>query len=321
MEQQTAAAQHLQRVVAPHPSLSLPAAMQPQISWNPVVTVNPVTWSTKVQRMVQAGKDKTFIVIDFDRTITKCYLEDGGRALDCHDILASCPKITWGCKRMMELLMDKYYPIEIDAKMTKEEKIPHMVEWYKLVNQLLAAQDLTRDDVETAVRGCTDFRLRNGVEELFQIAHRNGIPVIVVSAGLGNVIEEVIRQCIRKPSGEVGTPWENVRVLSNTLLWNAEGRFKGHSEPLIHMFNKSLQDAPTSLKHMIAGRHVGLLCGDGLGDLTMADGHDTTTVLRVGFLNEKIDERLEQYCAENAYDRVVLNDGTYEPVLEVLRQL
>lgn len=307
-----------QQLSVPHPILALGA--QASVTWNPVVTVNPVSWNAKVQRMLQAGKDKTFFVLDFDRTITKCYLEDGGRALDCHDILASCPKISWGCKRMMELLMNKYYPIEVDAKMSKEEKTPHMVEWYKLVNQLLAAQGLNRSDVEVAVSGCKDFRLRSGVEELFQIAHRKGIPIIVVSAGLGNVIEEVIRQCIRKPSGEVGSPWNNVRVLSNTLLWNHAGHFKGHSEPLIHMFNKSLQDAPEDVKDLIEGRHVGVLVGDGLGDLTMADGHQTTTVIKVGFLNEKIEERLPSYCADGAYDRVVLNDGTYEPVLDMLRQ-
>lgn len=305
---------------SPHPNLALLTSAQESVSWNPVVTVNPISWNAKVGRMLQAGPDKTFFVLDFDRTITKCYREDGGRALDCHDILASCPKISWGCKRMMELLMDKYYPIEIDAKMTRAEKIPHMVEWYKLTNQLLAAQGLNRTDVEAAVSGCKNFRLRSGVEELFQIAHRKGIPVIVMSAGLGNVIEEVIRQCIRKPSGEVGTPWDNVRVLSNTLLWNPAGQFKAHSEPLIHMFNKGMQDAPQDVKDLIHGRHVSVLCGDGLGDLTMADGHQTTTVLKVGFLNEKIEERMEQYCADGAYDRVVLNDGTYEPVLDMLRQ-
>lgn len=271
--------------------------------------------------MVQAGKENIFFVFDFDRTLTKCYLEDGRRALDGHDILASCPKITWGCKRMMELLMNKYYPIEISQRMSKDEKIPHMVEWYKLVNQLLASQGLTRSDVELAVRSCTDFRLRSGMEEVFQIAHRMDIPIIVLSAGFGNVVEEVIRQCLRKPSGEAGTRWENVRVLSNTLLWNDEGKLREISEPVVHMFNKSLQDAPADVKALIGGRHVGVLCGDGLGDLTMAQGHPITTILKIGFLNERIEERLEQYCLPEAYDKVILGDGTFEPLLEILRHL
>merc|ERR1712000_246988 len=151
--------------------------------------------------------------------------------------------------------------------MSREEKIPHMVEWYRLVNQLLMSQDLTCEDVAMAVTGCRDFRLRSGVEEVFKIAHKNGIPIIVLSAGLGNVIEEVIKQCIRKPSGEIGTAWKNVRVLSNTLIWNRKGHHQGFSEPLIVMFNKGLRAAPSDIKEMLRGRGVGILCGDGLGDL------------------------------------------------------
>lgn len=217
--------------------------------------------------------------------------------------------------------MDKYHPIQTNTRMTKEEKVPYMEEWIQLVNQLLLAQGLTRGDVESAVRNCMDFRLRNGVQELFQIAHSNNIPLIIVSAGHANVIEEVICQCIKKSNGELGTPWDNLLILSNSMLWSHEGRHVGFSEPHLHMFNKDLRAAPPRLQKLIEGRHSGILCGDTLGDLTMATGHSTTSLLKVGFLNDKIDERIEHYCRETAYDRVILGDGTFEPLLEVLRQL
>eukprot|EP00971_Amphidinium_carterae_P167257 3314270-Amphidinium_carterae.1 len=60
----------------------------------------------------------------------------------------------------MEELMDKYYPIEIDPHMSKEEKTPHMIEWYLKVNQLLEAQNFTVDDVHNAVAECKAFSLR-----------------------------------------------------------------------------------------------------------------------------------------------------------------
>merc|ERR1711991_755191 len=163
-----------------------------------------------------------------------------------------------------------------------------MEEWGQLVNQLILAQGLTCGDVESAVRDCMDFRLRTGVQELFQIAHNNNIPLIV--------------------------------ILSNSMVWSREGLHTGFSDPHLHMFNKDLRCAPQKLKEMIEGRHVGILCGDSLGDLTMTIGHTTSTLLKVGFLNDKVDERVEQYCRETAYDRVVLGDGTFEPLLEVLRQ-
>merc|ERR1719331_480406 len=162
-----------------------------------------------------------FWVCDFDRTITRCFLDDNGqRSLDCHDILASIPKITADCKQAMEDMMAYYYPIEIHPTMSREEKIPHMVEWYTKVNELLAAQNLTRDDVVSAVANCQNFAIRQGVDEAFQLAYQKGIPIIVVSAGLGNIIEEVIRQRICKALGTEGEACANVRFLSNTLQWD-----------------------------------------------------------------------------------------------------
>jgi len=264
-----------------------------------------------------------FFVIDFDRTITKCFLENGiDKCLDSHDTMASIPKVTWQCKKTMEILMDKYYPIETDPYMSCEEKTGHMVEWYSLVNALLEAQGILQNDVASAVAECKDFRLRSGVGELFRFAYTAGIPVIILSAGLGNIIDEVVKQCIHKPSGAVGEVWENVRTFSNTLQWNGDAKEKAwFSEPILHPFCKSLKDAPGDIKELIGGRHVAVLAGDSMGDLTMADGVETSEVLKVGFLNERVDERLAKYTGEGGFDRVVLNDGGFDPLLEVLRRM
>jgi 5'-nucleotidase len=287
---------------------------------HPCITPNPTQWARKVKHLLDAGKDKMFIVIDFDRTITKCFLENGDKCLDSHDTMASIPKVTWQCKKTMEILMDRYYPIETDPHMSNKEKTVHMVEWYSLVNALLEAQGILQSDVATAVAECKDFRLRSGVGELFRFAYSAGIPVIILSAGLGNIIDEVVKQCIHKPSGAVGEAWENIRSFSNTLQWDggAKARF---SEPILHPFCKSLKDAPEDIKNLIGDRHVAVLAGDSMGDLTMADGVETSEVLKIGFLNERVDERLTQYTGEGGFDRVVLNDGGFDPLLEVLRRV
>jgi len=286
----------------------------------PCVTPNPTRWAQKVKHLMEAGKDKMFFVIDFDRTITKCFLENGEKSLDSHDTMASIPKVTWQCKKMMEILMDKYYPIETDPDMSNEEKTGYMVEWYSLVNALLEAQGILESDVAKAVAECKDFRLRSGVGELLRFAHSAGIPVIVLSAGLGNIIDEVLKQCIHKPSGAVGEAWENVRVFSNTMQWDKGGRAR-FSEPILHPYCKSLKDAPGDIHELIKGRHVAVLAGDSTGDLTMADGVETSEILKVGFLNERVDERLGKYTSEGGFDRVVLNDGGFDPLLDVLRKM
>jgi len=298
-----------------------PLSSSLQSSAGAIITPNLDVWEAKVAKLLEGGTDSAFFILDFDRTVTKCFLESGERSMDCHEILASIPKVTWQCKRTMEVLLDKWYPIETDPNLSVEQKSAEMTEWYSLVNALLLSQGITRDDVARAAEQCKNFRLRAGVEELFQFALLRGMPVVVLSAGLGNVIEEVLRQHVRKPNGETGTAWPNVRVHSNTLLWDEDGAHIGFSEPIIHPFNKSLQDAPQELHDFVGKRPFSILAGDGLGDLTMTIGSSAVEVLKVGFLNERIDERLTKYTSEGAYDRVVLRDGSFETLLKVLNEL
>lgn len=110
-----------------------------------------------------------------------------------------------------------------------------MIEWYSEVNALLSSQNLTRQDVIEAVANCQDFRLRPGLIEAFGLAYKTGIPIIVVSAGLGNIIEEVVRQNIPMPNGFTGKPGPNVRVLSNCMEWGKCGNHIGFSDPLIRL--------------------------------------------------------------------------------------
>ena len=66
------------------------------------------------------------------------------------------------------------------------------------------------------------------------------------------------------------------------------------------------------------GRSTCIVAGDGLGDLTMAHGHEISCVLKMGFFNERIDERLAKYTASDAFDLVILNDCSFEPFLDVI---
>ena len=81
---------------------------------------------------------------------------------------------------------------------------------HTVCNEWLGRQGLTADHVEKAVESCDHFRFWPGVEELFQSAYCVEIHVVILSAGAGNIIEEVVRQRIRKPSGKTGKAWENI---------------------------------------------------------------------------------------------------------------
>ncbi|RHY29666.1 hypothetical protein DYB32_004974 [Aphanomyces invadans] len=78
---------------------------------------------------------------------------------------------------------------------------------------------------------------------------------------------------------------------------------------LIHCHNKNtavVRDTPF-WDECHSRRNVVLL-GDSIGDVNMTEGLDGKEVLRIGFLNTHIEERMAEYLS--LYDVVIVNDGT-----------
>ena len=62
-----------------------------------------------------------------------------------------------------------------------------------------------------------------------------------------------------------------------------------------------------------------LLLGDSLEDVDMVKGYDYEGLIKVGFLNEKVDENLEKY--KNHYDILIFYDGDMEFVNKMLSEV
>ena len=160
-----------------------------------------------------------------------------------------------------------------------------------------------------------------------RLCRERDVPLVLFSAGLGNVARLVLER--KLPSGVRG---EGVPIVSNWLIFDGEdgegGRLlSGISEPLVHMYNKHGATVKAQLgeqwEGLAAGRRTVLVVGDSLGDATMADGlGEGLSVCRVGFVNTtdatKRAKLLPQY--ERAFDALVLDDGPWSWIThEMLR--
>jgi len=242
------------------------------------------------------------VFADFDRTLTRCFLPCGGRGASAHGVIEGASLLSETFRGQAKQLFDKYYPVEIDEKMSIEEKIPIMNDWYSEMHTLMLGEDVTRANIRRAVTSCDTIQLREGMAEFLQRCQDSSppIPVLIMSAGLGDVIEEFLRQRLPfelKPS---------TMVVSNRMNFDTDGRLIGFSEPLLHMFNKTAAFMPEAGRKLVDGKRHALLIGDSIGDLTMADGLDIEK-FKVGLLNEKVEERLKQY--QELFDVVVTHDG------------
>ncbi|XP_041672718.1 cytosolic 5'-nucleotidase 3-like [Cheilinus undulatus] len=255
-----------------------------------------------LESMVRAGSNTVQVISDFDMTLTR-FAYNGKRCPTCHNILDNSKLISNDCREKLKELLNTYYPIEIDSSRSIEEKLPLMVEWWTKAHELLVQQEIRKDLLAMVVRE-SDAMLREGYQLFFDHLHEHSIPLLIFSAGIGDILEEVIRQA--------GVFHSNVKVFSNYMDFDETGVLKAFKGELIHIYNKregALLN--TGHFHELRTRPNVLLLGDSLGDLTMADGvQDMENILKIGFLNDKVEERKQSYL--DSYDIVLVQDETLE---------
>lgn len=155
---------------------------------------------------------------------------------------------------------------------------------------------------------------RDETDEVFHKLHSEKIPLIVLSAGIGDVVQLIL--------AHENLLTDNVSVVSNFLKVSEDEDglstilgFK--DEKLIHVFNKNENAYIDTHKNVrvttiiyltsnkiifivklnflcccqdthLSGRFNVILLGDSLGDANMDGGIPYNTVLRIGFLNSDL---------------------------------
>ncbi|KAK8771414.1 hypothetical protein V5799_025344 [Amblyomma americanum] len=264
-----------------------------------------------VCKLIKGGPKKLQVVTDFDHTISRSHY-NGKPCRSTHSVLESSSLISEEYRLQAQRIHDKYHPIEIDPNMSTAEKIPHMVEWYSRSHAILVNCGVKKSDIPELVAG-SSIMLRDGCESFFEMLHEHQIPTLVFSAGLGDILEEALRhfQC----------HFPNLKFISNYMQFDEEGNITGFKGELIHMYNKNSCHMTSPEYHQAVKEKTNIvLLGDSLGDIDMlAGGHLQDVVLRIGFLNTKIEERLPQFL--NSFDIVLLDDQTMDVVNGILRKI
>jgi len=194
-----------------------------------------------------------------------------------------------------------------------------MVEWWNHATEVFLAEKFTAEKFkEMVVEANGRVFLRDGCDELFEQCAKFEVPLLIFSAGVGNVIDELVNL------KNLNTA--QMHVIANRLVFDEKTRLASHyerDEP-IHVFNK--QESlifGTPYHAQVASRGNVLLMGDSLGDVNMSQGMEHDTVFRIGFLNVGVGKNVEQFIPEygNKFDIVLIGDGTLNVALAVFRSI
>jgi len=266
----------------------------------------------KKNKMIKEGADKFHVLADFDRTLTMAFDDNGDKVPSVISILRNWNYLSEEYSKEAQKLFDKYHKIEIDPKMSLEEKTKYMREWWKTHYDLLIRSGLKKEHLQKVLNS-GKIVLRKGAEEFFDILHEKNIPLIIISSnGLGHIIDMFLEK--------IGKMYSNIHIITNDLIFNEEGNLIGVEEPIIHSLNKSETSITDKelLKKLNKRKNISLL-GDGIGDLGMVRGFNYETLLKFGFLNYNIEENLERY-KEN-FDVVIIGDGDMSFINDLIKQL
>ena len=252
------------------------------------------------QKNIQLKHENMYVVMDFDGTITK-YTK-----VDSWDVAGQ--GLGEDFKVELARLFNKYRPIELDYKISYEDKCKAMEDWYKQCINLYYKYNLTKNNLDKAIENC-GIEFRDGIKTFFEYMNTKNVPVIILSAGIGNVIEGVLKNnnCY----------YENMYIISNFINFDEKGNIHKFNGEIINSTNKRLDKIQLGIwGKKLENRKYKLLLGDLIEDKNMLKSEEWDTTVTVGFI-EKALENLPKF--QDAFDIVLTNeDANYNKVMKIL---
>ncbi|MFC1598594.1 hypothetical protein ACFL2U_01090 [Patescibacteria group bacterium] len=276
-----------------------------------LIVPNPDKLNNLVEKFQEQGTANIHVLADFDRTLTNCFV-NGEKITSIIAILRKEGYLNEEYTKVTTDLFDKYHPIEIDPQIPAEEKKQKMDEWWRAHNDELIKHGLNKDHLDKVIAS-SKIQFRAGALEFLDILKQQQIPVVIMSSsGLGNyVITRLLKKQNKMTAG--------VHIISNQMEFDEQGTVIGFSEPIIHVLNKDetiLADFPAY--EQVKNRKNVILLGDNIEDVGMVAGFEYDNLIKIGFLNDKVDELADQY-KEN-FDLIITNDSNMNIINELLNQ-
>ncbi len=235
------------------------------------------------------------ILTDFDRTITR------GNSPSSWSLIAKSNLLPDGYIEERNKLFDYYRPIEIDEAIEAAKKNKLMTEWWIKHINLLIKYKLSKDTLEKTIANSNLMIFRAGAKKFLENMAKRNIPVIIISAGIGNFIIHFLE--INKCN------FKNIYIISNFLEFK-DNLATGISNKVIHSFNKNETALPPEIKELIKDRRNIILFGDSVSDIKMITDTENTNVLKIGFLEENIEQNLPFF--KEAFDVISTNNTSFD---------
>lgn len=242
------------------------------------------------------------ILTDFDRTITV------GGSDSSWSILANSNLVPKEYVEERQALYDHYRPYEIDESLDDETKNKLMYEWWDKHINLIIKYKFSETIINEAARNSRVMKFRSGAKEFLENMRDRNIPVIMISAGIGNFIEQFLK------NNECN--FDNIYIVSNFIKFENGIAVGVLENNVIHSLNKNEVSLPEEIMQLVVDRPNIILLGDSVSDTKMAQEEKRNNALKIGFLEEKVEENRKYF--EDQFDLVCTDNTDYNDLSKVL---
>jgi len=279
-----------------------------------IIYSNPQKLKQTLENIQKDWLEKIHILADFDNTLTKAFV-NWKKTPSLVSVVRWKKWLLWEeCAIEDTKLFEKYYPLEVDPDISIEEKNKYMTEWWEKSFNLFIKHWLSKEILEKIWKTkLIDFR--NWVKKFLEFTNKYNIPIIIISASWLWV--ESIEILLKNHK----LNYSNIQIISNNYIWNENWKAIWYKKPIIHSFNKSetVLKENVNIYEKIKNRKNVILLWDSLWDHHMVDGFEYENLINIGFLNDKVDELLEEY--QKRYDIVIIWDWDFGVINEILKEI
>ena len=207
-----------------------------------ILIPSPSSFQAKLMQLFAGGPSNLEIITDFDFTLSK-YKVGSMRGPSTYQLLQFSVLSGRNLERVTELY-NHYHPIEVDPTVPADLKQTLMHEWWDGCNSLILAQGFHKTDLKRFVKE-SGLHFRHGIEYFFEKCRNVGIPITILSGGIGNIIETSLQELIGEEARE------EIKIFSNFIGFDSEGRSNGFRQPEVRADKSKVLEGASTRKNLL----------------------------------------------------------------------
>ncbi|XP_056634989.1 cytosolic 5'-nucleotidase 3-like [Diorhabda sublineata] len=267
------------------------------VAKNEMIIRNRSAVNEKLEKLIKDGISKVQVISDFDGTITKQHVNNKTQSHG-YLILYQLPFFPPELPRRAFEIKQEYTRYLSEPNLEYSERLTRMSELWSKSIEVFNGFVITKNQLDDHCLNL-GLQLRDNTKEFFNLLEEEEIPILLVSAGIGDIIESTMRN--------EGVSNSKIEIAANYLNFDHEGRLNGLKTPPIHKLNKTDCIKDKQFYNTLKEKGNVIVIGDQLGDAVMVEKLDNVnTVLKIGFFYGEPDSALPKW--QDTFDIILKDD-------------